>query len=635
MPLPGDIVSIRSEGAMVSAPTVPIGGRLSFIGFSNGKKVEDNCSLVFSGNNKSDVTISDQTYLRTVDYALDSVGNKFLTDIHYRVYEGTTYLPKGIVYKGVSEISNLFLDWSNAPLLTVPPVVLRQNNIALERIDFVPENINVYVVAIRSKFPYTDSPYLYSFLPAIFSSGATPISEAEPIIVESVYDSRIYEYILMHIKSTNDIYNLYDISNIQNYIIGVYSERNTYPGASPTLNLTFNGTEVNIWEDTEEKPNIISQWMKINAKQHPIKDETTPVEAYCSFSDFSEIGIPKVYTNYRDVVNDHGAGSVVSNLANIALNTYKLPEVVIAGIREDYSALSVYEVIKNLSNIELTFLSVIYPLDNILGSILVDIETLSDKITGQKERYLVLSYGIPITAEGERDFNKTSIAQLLSTLQGTVSKGKRSIFFVPDNNNVAITMWETPTSTITNYNLIYNSIDLTPCIEGTVAIMQYLSTNDPSVPLTEKGLPLFRHIGNFVYSVTELRTLSNAGVSVIIAEDTNTAPYVYRGVTCALPVSIEDGELSISVVEDLMDKENRNYLKKYRGMKATTRNLNVIKTQFEKYVLKSYMDRGWIAAFADLKFWMDETDPTMLHGYYKYRPIYPINKIWIEHEFVI
>jgi hypothetical protein len=60
-----------------------------------------------------------------------------------------------------------------------------------------------------------------------------------------------------------------------------------------------------------------------------------------------------------------------------------------------------------------------------------------------------------------------------------------------------------------------------------------------------------------------------------------------------------------------------------------------MKEMFKRYKLDSYVSRGLIVAYDSVDFWVDEKNPTLVRGYYRYRPVYPINKIWVEHTFVV
>jgi hypothetical protein len=192
---------------------------------------------------------------------------------------------------------------------------------------------------------------------------------------------------------------------------------------------------------------------------------------------------------------------------------------------------------------------------------------------------------------------------------------------------------------------IVNGVDMTYSLIGIPAIIQYV-LGDLAMPLTQKTIGGINLFGEKI-GIVKLSDLYAEGASLLLADEPNQGSVVcYRSnllsygklrkenVLLSYP---EDVEFTIMFIEDLMDKENRNYLKQFRGWKATKGNLEFIKNQFDKVVLTGYEQRGWVAYIdrSSLKIWMDENDPTLIRGYYKYRPVYPINKIWIEHFFIV
>jgi len=258
---------------------------------------------------------------------------------------------------------------------------------------------------------------------------------------------------------------------------------------------------------------------------------------------------------------------------------------------------------------------------------------------GQKERYYIVSVPPTMKVSG----NEYAVKWVAGKFDDTF--GKRTLIFTGNYTEVSIPYLEGG-----KLNIFGDSeVDglLTWQVIGVNALLRYISLGNPAMPLTQKVISDISFSGNRV-NVEILSDLVRGGSMVLLSDYANQGlATCYRSVLASFywynsfPGSLlsypEDIEFSILYTEDLMDKENRDFLYAFRGKVANKKTIATMKDLFKKYKLDDYVSRNWIVAYDSLDFWVDTQsgDNTLIRGYYRYRPIYPINKIWIEHSFVV
>jgi len=185
--------------------------------------------------------------------------------------------------------------------------------------------------------------------------------------------------------------------------------------------------------------------------------------------------------------------------------------------------------------------------------------------------------------------------------------------------------------------------DFTWSLIGLPFIMAYINGN-LARPLTGKPIGEITFGGTKVGMsvLSELYTLY--GACLLLADNPGETPTCYRSNTMAYGIGnygnpreygIEDTEFSLMFVEDTMDKINREFLRAFRGNILNKTMVKVIEERFKRFVLDDYLSKGWILAYRNVKFKQDDKDPTKVVGSYAYMPAYPINKIWVEHFFIL
>jgi len=256
---------------------------------------------------------------------------------------------------------------------------------------------------------------------------------------------------------------------------------------------------------------------------------------------------------------------------------------------------------------------------------------------GQKERYYIVSVP-PVNFYDDNLSDTTTAGYVASKFVSTY--GKRTLIFTGNYTEVSI-----PTFPEGKIKVFDSSADnlITWQAVGLYAFIRYLDLGNPAIPLTQKTIPNVNFFGTRI-GVGRMSDLVRDGGILLYSDYANQGNAVcYRSILASyywlnhgkLLSYPEDIEFSILYPEDIMDKENRDFLRPFRGEIASKQTLMVMKEMFKRYKLDSYVSRGLIVAYDSVDFWVDKNDPTLIRGYYRYRPVYPINKIWVEHTFVV
>jgi len=189
-----------------------------------------------------------------------------------------------------------------------------------------------------------------------------------------------------------------------------------------------------------------------------------------------------------------------------------------------------------------------------------------------------------------------------------------------------------------------NGYDFTWSLAGLPFIMTYIREGNLAKPLTGKSIGEIAFGGSKVGMSLLPKLYTLYGACLLLADNPGEAPTCYRSNTVAYGIGsysnqrtygIEDTEFSLMFVEDTMDKINRAFLRTFRGNILNKTMVKVIEERFKRFVLDDYLSKGWILAYRNVKFKQDDKDPTKIVGSYAYMPAYPINKIWVEHFFIL
>jgi hypothetical protein len=264
---------------------------------------------------------------------------------------------------------------------------------------------------------------------------------------------------------------------------------------------------------------------------------------------------------------------------------------------------------------------------------------------GQKERYYIVSVP-PVDFYDNSSVSGTTVSFVADKFESTL--GKRTLIFTGNYTEVSIPSFEHRYIKVFDPSALDDSVDprdklVTWQAVGLYAFIRYLDLGNPVIPLTQKTIPNVNFFGTRISSSKMSSLVRDGGILLYSDYANQGSATCYRSILASyywlnhdnLLSYPEDIEFSILYPEDIMDKENRDFLRPFRGEIASKQTLMVMKEMFKRYKLDSYVSRGLIVAYDSVDFWVDEKDPTLIRGYYRYRPVYPINKIWVEHTFVV
>jgi hypothetical protein len=253
---------------------------------------------------------------------------------------------------------------------------------------------------------------------------------------------------------------------------------------------------------------------------------------------------------------------------------------------------------------------------------------------GQLERFFIL--GLPPTMETVISATYRTAVSLENALKRTVLLTSNfTEIYLPDVFGGEVEEFSSGGS---------SGYDFTWSLAGLPFIMAYIMGGNLAKPLTGKPIGGITFGGTRVGMsiLSELYTLY--GACLLLADNPGETPTCYRSNTMAYGIGdydnsrtygIEDTEFSLMFVEDTMDKINRAFLRAFRGNILNKTMVKIIEERFKRFVLDDYLSKGWILAYRDVKFKQDDKDPTKVVGSYAYMPAYPINKIWVEHFFIL
>ena len=348
------------------------------------------------------------------------------------------------------------------------------------------------------------------------------------------------------------------------------------------------------------------------------------------------------YASYTQVKDDHDIGSELTNIARLVLEpSFNNAPLMTTIVPKDNTYNAYLDCLTTLETADIQLVVMLYAGTNGIGSSdlnsLIDnwkpvydhCASLSDPVNGQKERYAIFS--LPYADGRIRDDYKTFV----DSFTGTATKGKRGILVCPDGLQVQVSSWlGVDGLATTNYtHTDPEGKDITPLIYGLCAVARYAGLRDLAEPGTEKDIIGFNLPRN-QFTDTEIKDLREYGI--MATENCNRTYIISRFVNMSLAMlSIEDGELSIAFPEDYMRMDLRRRLRKFRGKKMVGPVLRAAKRVIEN-ALDWYVSSSLIASYdsGSVSVEQHETEKTILKGFFKYTPIYPINYVIVEYDFV-
>ena len=347
----------------------------------------------------------------------------------------------------------------------------------------------------------------------------------------------------------------------------------------------------------------------------------------------------RTFYSYDEVVTAHGIGSELSNLARIYMQASFNGAPVFATVVPKGTTLADYQAAAEVfkanhvqfivpmfagSAVPVTFASNLKPFYDLAAA-------LSDPETYQLECYVVSSLPWVI---GQQD---SDVATILTALQATGSHGKRGFLGVPEGLQVVAQSWvDTDGSYASNYTITDPSgIDITSIAMAGAALAKYCGMRDLAEPLTEKDVSGFIFLGN-KWTKDQRDNLTDDGTMVLRNKSGTAVCDRFVNMSLGSLGTLEDGEGNICIPEDWIKGDLREAFLKYRGKKMLTPILRAAKrTLFQK--LDQYIDAGTIFSYDpdSVVVTQDSGQLDRIRGYFEYTPVYPINKAYIEYNFVV
>ena len=339
---------------------------------------------------------------------------------------------------------------------------------------------------------------------------------------------------------------------------------------------------------------------------------------------------PKEYYSWHEVMEDHGVGSELTNVARIFMSSsFNNVASLVTVVPEGTDINAYYSALDTLETEEVHFILFLYAGSTSASSLISNwgpvydhCQSLSDPSSGQKERRAI--FALP------NNSNASEMESLLSGFQSKSDKGKSAYLVVVDNFACEINSWIGDDE---EYSYHYNhkdtaDIDITPLVMAGASVAKYLSLGDLAEPLTEKDVAGFAFTRS-KFSLTQIQQYTSKGALVV--KNSYGVPVVYRSINMSLPLlTLEDAEMNICTTEDFLKQDLRRRLKALRGNKMTTAVLGQAE-RIIKFALDYYTNIGLIKTYdtGSIEATQNATEKDQIDGKFKYMPMYPVNKIWI------
>ena len=336
---------------------------------------------------------------------------------------------------------------------------------------------------------------------------------------------------------------------------------------------------------------------------------------------------PILYSSLEQVKEDHGLGSEAYNVARYFLSTElgNAPFVMIVGVEED-SLAGYLNALKTLENqhCHLIF-ATLWDMD-LFDAMYSHSLSLSDPITGQRERYAVFS------VKNDWQWYDKEVKDFLNHFRTMEGKGKRAFLVIFDGSDITLDTWIEQDGSVSVNKKVKDvfGTDITQIFGAMLAFARYCSFRDPASSLTEKIVPgvsftkaswgdsvylYLRDLGAFV--------VRNDFGSAIVDLDINMS-YNLLG--------LNDSQLPVAMTEDWMKQDLRNRLKVFRGKKnIELRIASVI--DYIKLILDTYVSAGLITAYDENSIKVTVLSTGHLKGFFKYTPVIIINQVLFEYDF--
>ena len=321
------------------------------------------------------------------------------------------------------------------------------------------------------------------------------------------------------------------------------------------------------------------------------------------------------FTSLNQVQSAHGVGSELTNMARIAFQQFRVPEIYTVGVdgtnNADYMA-----AIDKLSTVDdINYVTVLRD-STVLADYVVTHCEQNSRDEQQKERFGVVHVPGNITEVGDDDTEGTVRYRVASFLGN-----KRAIVCVPNGNNTYMNTYQETDGTYTDNKLVQNYF-----VAGAVGCA-CVTADDVATSIIGKELPGFGFgpDGAPWVDAVEKNKIELSGGTYI--SSTNGRFVVYNDNTNDTSIT-ENAERCIVSAEDEMKRRLRAAHRQYLGRKITNGLINAIYSTTSQ-VIKNMVSETLLESFNEgsLEVIQDSVVKTKATVSYLWSPAYPLKEL--------
>jgi len=328
----------------------------------------------------------------------------------------------------------------------------------------------------------------------------------------------------------------------------------------------------------------------------------------------------KEYTNYSDVLADHGVGSDLANAAKLAFNDNGASHIWVVAASGDTVA-EFEAAIDKLTVADVQYLVALKKSDAVLQYLKAHCDAQSEDDVG---KFRTAVGAVPSGSTLGSSSESGTILYWLNSLGGD----KRVIGVVPNKAMYSVNSWQLTTGFLVDGPYTVGAHFYAAAVAGRLC-----SLADSATPLTNSQIYGFTWpTGTTLWDDTAYKdTIEAAGGTYVMEESGQHV--VYHGITNDA-TSVENQEISVVAAEDEMRTRVTEVLSGYRGKdrKITENRLTAIGIRVSQ-VLGYLVKANIIQDFSTVTVTQDADLPTKIWIRFSYTPVYPMNEILFEYGF--
>jgi len=608
-----DIVVKKSDQAGGTPSAIEPDMRLAVIGRSLGSSVEGSANFEHvsgAGGGSDDLSgITSPShelgeYVNSIESVLDSDSEEYRAGIHFKILEtaSSDVIDKDLIRDSDGNrltLEELTLDWSVTPVLDGSFLNYSVSYTASGAVD--PSKVVWYAMTVLDK-----------------NGRESTIGALSQVAIQDPDDVDVTEVKVLLTFAKKKYSSKYKLYRTE---ISYYEGAGLVTPTRTDLKLLVEISDVNQTSYEDDFSESLTETNPPDTNTSVLEPDS---EDTCSVVyDYLDVvtNTPREYFSWQEVEAAHGVGSELANIARLYMaNEFNGLDSIITVVPDGEAEGDYIAALSSLETENVNFVLMLYlgsetvsSIVNVLEKVYDHCQNLSDPVTGQMERKALLA--LP------NNKNVSDVNTLVQAMQAKDDNGKSCYVVVPDGLGIAIDSWKDEDGTYqTDYT--HNdsaSVDITPLILAGALIAKYLAMNDLAMPMTEKSIAGFSFINNRM-SFTQIKGLSNDGLCVIKNE--SLVPVCYRSINASFPASS---------IEMYIKQDMRRRLTPLRGQKMTAAILmkaeRIIKVALDYYVLRDLIEAYSPSTVVASQ---NETEVTRLDAYFEYKPMYPVNQIWVE-----